>query len=124
MYTIVSTCVGNKFRFIREHWTKRVQTKCMNASIEIIDESYMNALKVDHRQYAWWDVLRLKRIIDILIKTGKPVVHCDMDIIIEKDIEPLINIDGDFIISTEIGGAGSFPKECSSVIGFGVCSGF
>lgn len=96
----------------------------MNASIEIIDESYLGEVKLDHTQYAWWDVLRLKRIIDILIKTGEPVVHCDMDVIIEKDIQPLINMEGDFIISTEIGGAKSFPKECSSVIGFGVCSGF
>lgn len=124
MYTIVSTCIGRKFQGIREHWIKRVREKCPNASIEIIDESYMNTVEIVNSQYAWWDVVRLKRIIEILINTGKPVIHCDMDIILEKDIGPLLDLSGDFIISTEIGGAKSFPQECSAIMGFGVCSGF
>lgn len=47
-----------------------------------------------------------------------------MDIIIENEIECLVNLPYDFIISTEIGGNQSFPKECSQILGFGVCSGF
>ena len=53
-----------------------------------------------------------------------PIVHIDIDIIIENDIQEIVNLPYDFIISTEISGDKSFPKECSQILGFGVCSGF
>lgn len=53
-----------------------------------------------------------------------PITHIDIDLIIEKDIDEIVNLPYDFIISTEIGGNKSFPKECSQILGFGVCSGF
>jgi len=52
------------------------------------------------------------------------VIHIDLDIIIEKDIQQLIDLPYDIIISKEIGGPKAYPPECSSKIGFGVCSGF
>jgi hypothetical protein len=53
-----------------------------------------------------------------------PIVMCDLDVIIEKDIQPIVNLPYDIIISTEIGGSNAYPKECSAKIGFGVCCGF
>ena len=65
-----------------------------------------------------------KHNLDLLLRTDKPIVMCDLDVIIEKDIKPIIDLPFDIIISTEIGGSKSYPKECSSVLGFGVCCGF
>jgi hypothetical protein len=62
--------------------------------------------------------------INILITTNKPVVHIDIDLIIKKDIEPLINMNYDIIFSKEIGEDLAFPKECSKILWFGICSGF
>ena len=123
MYTIVTTCIGAKYEKIREHWVKRVEEKCKNATIKIIDCSEVNIPGLTGA-YAWWDIVRMKEIIELLSRTRRAVVHCDIDIIVEKDIEELLEFEGDFIISTEIGGANSFPRECSSMLGFGVCSGF
>ena len=58
------------------------------------------------------------------LKEDVPIIHIDMDMIIEKEVEEIVKLPYDFIISTEIGGNQSFPKECSEKIGFGVCSGF
>lgn len=65
----------------------------------------------------------MQKIIKIL-ETDQIAVHCDMDVIIEKDLKPLVDLPYDIIISKEIGGENAFPKECSNVLGFGVCSGF
>jgi hypothetical protein len=62
--------------------------------------------------------------LNLLNDTNKQIVHIDIDIIIERDIHPLVDLNYDFIISTEIGGNNAFPKNCSQVLGFGICSGF
>jgi hypothetical protein len=75
-------------------------------------------------EYAWWDIVRMKSNLALYLSEKIPIIHIDMDIIIEKDIEEIVNLPYDIIISTEIGGNQSFPKECSEKLGFGVCSGF
>lgn len=127
IYNITTLCVGDKYIPIKEHWIKRIKEKCKNGSITIIND--MNILiknqlpfEMDYGGYNW--AVRLKHNLDILIKTNIPVVMCDMDIIIEKDIEPLVNLPYDIIVSKEIGGSESYPKECSSKLGFGICCGF
>jgi hypothetical protein len=49
---------------------------------------------------------------------------CDLDVIVEKDLQPIVELPYDIIISTEIGGTNAYPKECSQKLGFGVCCGF
>jgi hypothetical protein len=63
-------------------------------------------------------------LLNLLESNKTPIIHCDIDIIIEKDLEDLVKLDYDMIISKEIGGTNSFPKECSQILGFGVCTGF
>jgi len=121
-YYITTFCYGDKYSPILEKWIERIKNKCINSIIEIFTECNLQ-LKYGYT-YAWWDVLRLNNNINILLKNEIPVVHIDLDIIIEKDIEPIINLPYDIIISTEIGKNGAFPKECSKILGFGVCSGF
>lgn len=41
-----------------------------------------------------------------------------------KDLRQLAEIEGDIIISKEIGEDKAYPGNCSSRLGFGVCSGF
>ena len=74
-----------------------------------------------HNQFL---VLLLNKNILLCLKENKPVIHIDVDIIIEKDLKIIVDLPYDLIISTEIGGDESFPKECSKKLGFGVCSGF
>jgi hypothetical protein len=46
----------------------------------------------------------MQEIIKIL-ETDQIAVHCDIDVIIEKDLKHLVDLPYDIIISKEIGGA-------------------
>jgi len=121
-YYITTFSYGDKFCQIVPKWMERIKKKCINSIIEICTTCNIK-LKYGFT-YAWWDVARLNNNINIILKNEKPVTHIDLDIIIEKDIEEIINLPYDIIISTEIGKDGAFPKECSKILGFGLCSGF
>jgi hypothetical protein len=92
--------------------------------LHVIDSSYLHTIHGLSFSEAWWDVLRLKYIIDLLLREKKPIVHCDIDIILEKNIEELVNLPYSTIISKEHFGNQAYPKECSQLLGFGVCTGF
>lgn len=121
-YFITAFCFGSKYKDVQEHWDKRIREKCKNA-VPII---FRNTERKEYLQpiEAWWDVIRTKNILDLLIKERKPIVQCDLDVIVEKDIQPIIDLNFDFIISREHYGDSAYPSECSKKIGFGVCSGF
>jgi hypothetical protein len=118
MYTITTVCIGSKYIPILPYWKKKVETFC--SQIEVFESIPKSITPVG---YAWWDVLRLNKNLNILIKTKEPVVHIDIDVILRKDITPLVELEYDLIFSQEIGGEEAFPKECSSQLGFGICSG-
>lgn len=121
-YCITTFCYGEKYVPISEKWFERITNKCKNMKCIIFNEFN---IKLNHGlKYAWWDVIRLYNNLSIVAKTNKPVVHIDIDLIIEKDIKPLIDLPYDLIISKEIGEDEAYPKECSKILGFGVCSGF
>jgi hypothetical protein len=121
-FNVTTFCYGNKYDPIKKKWLDRIKNKCKNSIVEICTET--NNANGNDFQYAWWDIVRLHNNLNILIKNNQPVVHIDLDIIIEKDIEPLVNLNYDLIISKEIGDDGAFPKECSKILGLGVCTGF
>jgi len=121
MFTIISFCYGNKYEYIKPHWINKLRDININYNLEIIDND--TSAKVDKAKYAWWDIIRMRKCIDLL-NTNIMVAHVDMDIILLKDITPLVSLNYDFIISTEIGGNKAFPQNCSEKIGFSVCSGF
>jgi hypothetical protein len=121
-YFITTLCYGSKYEQIKPKWEERNRMKCKNCDIKIYEAA--NIKLNTSFEYAWWDIIRLKNNLALSLETKKPVVQIDVDIIVEKDIESLVNLDYDFIISTEIGGNKSFPPECSKIVGFGVCSGF
>lgn len=125
-YTIFSSNFGNKYKIIQNHWLKRVNEKCGNECfVKIIsDDTLKNISFKINFEYAWWDVLRLDCILEDLKNIGKPIIHIDQDIIIEKNLKPIVDLPYDIIISTEIGENKAFPPECSKVLGFGMCSGF
>lgn len=126
MYNITSICFGNNFTALREHWENRIHKTCIKKHKLILWDN-TNILESDiqvPREYAFWDSIRLKKNLNLLMTDEKPVVYCDMDIILNQDVDEIVNLPYDFIISTEIGGKNSFPKECSQTLGFGVCSGF
>jgi hypothetical protein len=124
-YIITTICIGPKFLPIKQHWIKRITEKCKNVkNVFIIDESNIIKSDIPSYEYAWWDIVRMKSNLALYLSEKIPIIHIDMDIIIEKDIEEIVNLPYDIIISTEIGGNQSFPKECSEKLGFGVCSGF
>lgn len=124
MYYIVTLCDSLKYEILLPHWKKRVSEICKNCSIVISrKDHYISELNINYNIYAWWDVVRLTKVIELL-KKGNTVVHCDLDIIILKDINPLTKIDSDFIISCEINGNNAYPKNCSNKLGFGVCTAF
>jgi hypothetical protein len=121
-YFVTTFCYGDKYEPILPAWKNTISTICKKSIIEVFRNCNINL--TNGYQYAWWDVVRMKNNIDILIKQNKPVVHIDIDIIIKKDIQPLIDLNYDLIFSKEIGEDGAYPKECSKILGFGICSGF
>ena len=121
-YYATTFCSGSKYEPIKEKWEQRIKNTCKNASVKIFTENNINLPK--SYEYAWWDLVRLHNNLNIISQTNKVVVNIDMDLIIEKDIGPLVDLDYDFIISTEIGNDNAYPKECSKILGFGVCTGF
>lgn len=121
-YYTTTFCFGEKYNPIKNKWMERLQNRCKNNLISVFDTCNVNFKK--GLEYAWWDVVRLNNNINILLEKNKPVVHIDIDLIIEKNIEPIVELNYDIIISTEIGFNKAFPKECSEILGFGVCSGF
>lgn len=124
-YYITTFCYGSKYEPVKEKWYNRVTEKCKNAEIVVFNDiSVLNNTLFDTNfpGYIW--AIRFKHNLDLLLLTNKPIVMCDLDIIIEKDIQPIIDLPFDIIISTEIGGSNAYPKECSSKLGFGVCCGF
>jgi hypothetical protein len=123
-YYITTYCYGNKYEPIKTEWTNRIKERCTSVSnIHIHTKSPSHLIKYG-LQYAWWDIMRLYENLTMLLQYKVPVVHIDMDIIVEKDIRPLVDLPYDIIISKEIGGDKAFPPECSGKVGFGVCSGF
>jgi hypothetical protein len=103
----------------------RIVEKCKNAEIVIFDDILIlnNTLfESNFHGYIW--AIRFKHNLDLLSITNRPIVMCDLDVIIEKDIQPIIELPFDIIISSEIGGSNAYPKECSQKLGFGLCCGF
>ena len=122
MYSVTTFCYGNKYSPIRTKWVERIQNKCLQAEIKIYEN--VNQYLKNGFDYAWWDIVRMTNNLELSLETQKPVVQVDMDIIIEKDIQPLVDLNYDFIVSTEIGGNKAYPSECSKQLGFGICTGF
>ena len=120
-YYLTTFCYGDKYLPIKEKWVERIHHTCRNAIVKIYDS--IN-IPISNYEYAWWDIVRLHHNLLLSVETEKPIVQMDMDIIVENDIETNVQLDYDFIISTEIGGNTAYPTECSQRLGFGVCSGF
>jgi hypothetical protein len=124
-YIITTICFGVKYEPIRQHWIKRITDKCKQGKeIVVFDKTNVQQREIPSSEYAWWDVVRLNKNILLCLKEKAPIIHIDMDIVVENELADLTQLPYDFIISTEIGGNQSFPKECSQKLGFGVCSGF
>jgi len=123
MYTITTYCSGADFEAIAPTWKEHTTSRCSTASDVIINRTTANSLGIS-TEYGWWDAVRLHENVKLLAEKNEPIVHVDLDIILEKDIAPLVQLNHDIIISTEIGLTNSFPRECSGRLGFGVCSGF
>lgn len=121
-YCITTFCYGDRYRPVKKPWEERCKRQCKTASIVIHED--VNVPLRHGMIYGWWDIVRLFNNLSLLQKTQKPVVHVDLDIILEKDIQPLVDLQYDCILSTEIGGDRAYPPESSKIIGFGICSGF
>jgi hypothetical protein len=124
-YYVTTFCYGSKYEPILSKWRERVAQKCKNSYITIFDN--VNVLNnslffSNYPGYIW--AIRFKHNLDLLMKNKIPVVMCDLDVIIEKDIESIVELPFDVIISKEIGESNAYPKDCSSKLGFGVCCGF
>jgi hypothetical protein len=124
-YFLTTFCYGKKYEPILSKWTERIKEKCSNCEIKVFND--INVLSntlftQNYPGYIW--AIRLKHNLDLLLKTSIPVVMCDLDVIIEKDIQPIVNLEFDIIISKEIGESNAYPKDCSEKLGFGVCCGF
>ena len=124
MFNITTLCIGNKYSSILEHWIKRINQKCTNHNIVVFDKilTDLSEFNKNISGYVW--LIRFKSNIELLLKENIPIVMCDINCIIEKDISKLLDIKADIIISQEIGGDNAYPKEISKILGFGCCCGF
>ena len=124
-YYITTFCYGQKYAPILPKWTERISQKCKDYTIKVFDDVKIlqNTLFIsNYHGYIW--AIRFKHNLDLLLKNNIPIVMCDLDVIIEKDIQPIVKLPFDIIISEEIGKENAYPKECSKKLGFGVCCGF
>jgi hypothetical protein len=124
-YYITTFCYGPKYEPVKDKWCVRINEKCKNAEIIVFNDISIlkyTLFESNFPGYIW--AIRFKHNIDLLSLAKKPIVMCDLDIIIEKDIQPIVELPFDIIISTEIGGNKAYPTNCSSKLGFGVCCGF
>jgi len=122
-YIITTICVGPKYEMIKQHWLNRINEKCKTEEIIIFDNTTIISSEIISYEYAWWHVVRLHKNILLCLTKNKPIIHIDMNIIIEKELEEIVNLPYDFIISSEITKYKSFPKY-SQKLGFGICSDF
>jgi hypothetical protein len=125
MYYITTFCYGQKYYPLKNIWYDRTSKKCTYAKIVIFEDITVLRNTVFDQTfpgYIW--AIRFKHNLNLLFKINKPIVMCDLDVIIEKDIQAIVDLPFDIIISTEIGGPNSYPKDCSNKLGFGVCCGF
>lgn len=124
-YYITTLCYGSKYSPIKKNWVEKVKSKCKNIEIVIFDDvSILNNTNFQRGFTGFIWAIRFKHNINLLLRSNIPVVMCDLDVIIEKEIHPLVELPHDIIISTEIGGPNAYPKECSQILGFGLCCGF
>lgn len=131
-YNIITACIGHKYKPIESHYINRITEKCPNAIIKIINE-IPHGMNLDFIRsifackfncHGWCDVFRLHEIIKIIETENIPIIQCDLDIIVEKDLEKLLDIPYDIIFSKEVGGINAYPSNCSKIVGFGICCGF
>ena len=119
---ITSICFGKKYEPILPHWIKRISTIHPNASIiihrmpEVLSfpsnevrriydyNTNTSMIRWSHEGEAFWDVVRLEKNLELLEQSGQPIIHCDLDIIVEKDLTPLIELGNDMVISRETWG--------------------
>ena len=85
-YIITSLCFGRKYAPIFEHWLKNTIEKCPTADIFVPPTpSSLPFVPTE----AWWDVIRLENNIGLLQKSI-PIMHCDLDVIVVKDLKPIV----------------------------------
>ena len=91
--TIVTFCEGDTYERVQETWTKRVRERCGGRhDIQVLRSNPVvrNMLHVE-KAYAWWDVERLHAVISLL-RAGNRVAHIDLDVVVERDLAPLFEL--------------------------------
>lgn len=127
MYIISTLCIGNKYEPIFNHWVNRIKQRCNNNNfkIELLNNTQiLNNYNFDYNKSSVIWAIRWKNLLELMNKEKTTIVMCDIDVIIEKDIQPIINLPFDIIFSKEINGDKAYPQHCTSRIGFGICAGF
>lgn len=125
-YLITSQCFGNKYIPIVPHWIKNTTEKCKTARIHIpeipailpFDTREVRRVNPSnpHTNITWskqgeafWDVLRLENNIEMLKSTRLPIMHCDLDVIVVKDLQPIVDFgkkeNVDIVLSRETWGS-------------------
>lgn len=129
-YLITSQWFNQKYAPIVPHWIKNTKDKCKTARIYIppipkfLPFPQNEVRRINETTISWspsgeafWDVLRLGSNIHLLRQTNLPIVHCDLDVIAMRDLQPIVdfgkNENIDIIFSRETWGA---PVD--------ICSGF
>ena len=134
-YIIFSACFGH-FTQLAPSWVS-VTLRCIHpdARVRLLNsnaprepsEDRVAAVSIDpipgfkFEQFPTWDIYRLTYGIQLL-EEGHTYVHCDLDIMLLKPIDALVNLPYDIIYESE--GSAGWPLECSRVTGWGVCTGF
>jgi hypothetical protein len=119
-------CLGNKYEPILPHWMKRINEKCYSPQIIFLNNlTILDTTLFDLNKGGIIWAIRWKNFLDYIINSKEEnVIMCDIDIIIEKNLEPLVALPYDIIWSTEIGGNKAYPQHCTKILGFGICAGF
>jgi hypothetical protein len=128
---VVTACYGERFWAVVPKWTQHVAA-LTGLPIEIVSldgRTYQNeALRIRTKSlshhykkagYGWGDLPRLQHILSLL-ENDITCIQIDLDVILKRSIDTLIQLPYDLIISR----AFSFPAEVAERFGFVMCTGF
>lgn len=88
-YIITSLCFGKKYIPIFKHWIKQIHKICPNSGIYIPGLPPFIDLKPGE---AFWDIIRLENNLQLLNIENYPIIHCDIDVIIVKNLMPIVEL--------------------------------
>lgn len=130
---IVTACYGSRYRGAIDGWSERLR-RLSTAPITVltldgdrppvpVPDVTVIPTQVASEKPHRAELPRLEHVIRRL-EDGVTCLQIDLDVYLKRWVEPVLDLDYDFIVSREVLGPLSFPVEMADRRGFVMCCGF